>query len=245
VKIKYKERARGQAEKTFNYTFDYIIVPVGRTAAAEAAMAMGRPWEQSRSHLVKAGFSLSRRDGAEFVDDFPRGAPVIVEIMTASTSGGNKRKRTTIPMAFEDAILGKSHSAPGINYRQVWARMISQLVAKSEVGIAWGGKTFWILQDVLVDYISSTTSLDIRAFIAKTVSEVNMLSLSYGRDYKRRDGLIELAKGDLYAGPIASSPSNDASPAFQDMIRAPLRPSRERLINVLVKRKPATIMVIA
>jgi len=44
-------------------------------------------------------------------------------------------------MAFEDAVLGKPHQGPGINYRQVWARMVSQLVVKSEVGLAWGGKT--------------------------------------------------------------------------------------------------------
>ncbi|MGI9057395.1 MAG: hypothetical protein ACR2H5_02350, partial [Ktedonobacteraceae bacterium] len=49
----------------------------------------------------------------------------IIEIMTSSTSGGNKDKGTTISGAFQDAILGRSHRGPDINYRQVWARMVS------------------------------------------------------------------------------------------------------------------------
>jgi hypothetical protein len=243
VKIKFKECVRG-ALRSFDYTFDYILVPVGRLTAAEAAQATGRPWKEVRKRLEAGGFSLARRDGGEFVEDFPRGAPVVVEIMTSSTSGGNKAKRTTIPMAFEDAILRRPHSAPGINYRQVWARMVSQLVVKSEVGLAWGGKTFWVLQDVLVDYISSTTALDIRDFIAKATSEVNVLSLSYGRAHERHGGIMELTKGDLYAGPISSSPAKQARPAFQDMIRAPVCPSRERLLNTLIRRKPAATVVV-
>ena len=60
--------------------------------------------------------------------------PVIVEVMTASTSGGNKRKRTDMQSAFCDAVLHvyglrpENGSAPGVNARQVWARMASQLI---------------------------------------------------------------------------------------------------------------------
>jgi hypothetical protein len=51
-----------------------------------------------------AGYALAKRGIQEYVEDFPKGPPTVVEIMTCSTSGGNKDKRTTIPMAFEDAI---------------------------------------------------------------------------------------------------------------------------------------------
>ena len=104
------------------------------------------------------------------IENIPVGSPVIVEIMTSSTSGGNKKFRSTIPQAFEDCILGKNHMAPGINYRQVWARPASQLLVKSQVATAWGGKTIWIIQDSLAEYISSTTALNLKNFISEQTS---------------------------------------------------------------------------
>ena len=148
----------------------------------EIEVETGESWGEVRPVIEAAGYSLSQREGGDCVEDFPHGAPLLVEIMTCSTSGGNKDKRTTIPMAFEDAALGKSHDAPGINYRQVWARMVSQLVGKSEVAMAWGGNAFWILQYVLLDYISRSTSLDLHQFLTERASEVNILSFSYGSD---------------------------------------------------------------
>ncbi len=156
--------------------------------------------------------------------------------MTSSTSGGNKRKRTTIPMAFEDAMLGKMHAGPGINYRQVWARMVSQFIVKSEVGSAWGGKTFWVLQDNLANYITASTALDFRNFIATVASEVNVVSLSYGNQYNNTSGILELKTGEFYAGPIASS-GQSTQPSFQDMIRAPVCPPKELLLTLLSKKK--------
>ena len=79
-------------------------------------------------------------------------------------------------------MLGKEHKAPGINYRQVWARMVSQLIVKSEVGLHWGGKTIWLVQDVLVNYICSSTALDIKRFLAEHTGEVNMLSFRFGAE---------------------------------------------------------------
>ena len=51
--------------------------------------------------------------------------PIIVEIMTASTSGGNRAKRTDIQNAFCDAVLyaegtlAERGQSPGVNIRQV------------------------------------------------------------------------------------------------------------------------------
>ena len=36
--------------------------------------------------------------------------------------------------------------------------MASQLFEKSEVAEAWGGKTVWILQDVLLEYVEQATA---------------------------------------------------------------------------------------
>lgn len=243
VKIKCNLNRGGKA-KSFDYTFDYILMPVGRVSKEDVEEKTGKSAQESRRMLETAGYSVSRQGKNGVIEDFPKGDPVVVEIMTSSTSGGNKDKRTTVPMAFEDAILGKKHEAPGINYRQVWARMVSQLVVKSEVAMAWGGKTFWILQDALTDYISDSTALDLAKFEAEKVSEVNILAFSYGdRSVERGTGVVELGLGKLYAGPIRPAGVSE-QPCFQDMIRAPACPPKATLIALLAKRKPTHIFTI-
>src|SRR5271157_6334709 len=176
VSLDYKDKVEGE-EKRFDYTFDYILSPMVRMSQTAIEAATGEPWQSLCLRLNKNGYTISPRGGEAFVEDFPLGKPSVIEIMTCSTSGGNKKKRTTISNAFEDAMSGRDHNAPGINYRQVWARMVSQLIVKTEVALHWGGPALWIVQDVLVDYICSSTALDIRKFLAERTGEVNMLSL--------------------------------------------------------------------
>lgn len=201
LRISYRE-----GEKKFQYTFDYILMP----------MVLDSP--------------------------DPDGIPLIIEVMTSSTSGGNKQKGTTIPMAFTDAILARPHVGPGINYRQVWGRMVSQLIVKSEVGLAWGGKTIWILQDKLVAYISQSTALDIRQFAADKTGQVNILSISYGNQHQNQTGIIELHDAELFAGAIAGS--DEPPPSFQDMLRAPVKPPKSILLRALSNREPAKIIIV-
>lgn len=229
-------------KKSFQYTFDYILMPIASLDQSQIEEQTGVDWAATRRLVEASGYAMARRNGLDYVDNFPDGYPVIVEVMTSSTSGGNKTKRTTIPMAFTDAILGKPHRGPGINYRQVWGRMVSQLIVKSEVGLAWGGKTIWVLQDTLVNYISSSTALDIRHFFADNTGEVNILSFSYADDYRNPDGLIELKQGELFAGPISSG--NAKEPSFQDMIRAPVAPPKSVLLQSLLKRAPAGTIIV-
>lgn len=65
--------------------------------------------------------------------------PVIVEVMTSSTSGSNEKIKTDIKSAFGNAVLyaeGRSRElgqAPNINIRQVWARMVFHMIAKSDI----------------------------------------------------------------------------------------------------------------
>lgn len=245
VKMKYAEM-QGDVRKSFDYTFDYILFPVARLDQRVIEQRAGKTWRVLRPVVEAGGYEIASEGGCEFVGNFPDGAPLVVEIMTSSTSGGNKRKRSTIPTAFEDAITGHSHQAPGINYRQVWARMVSQLIVKSEVAIGWGGRTIWVLQDVLVDYISSTTALDVHRLLSLATSEVNVLSFSYGDVCAEliEGTVMELDGGKLYAGPITAVRAGATVPSFQDIVRTPVKPPLARLLALLARRAPTNYVAV-
>ncbi len=153
--------------------------------------------------------------------------PVIVEVMTASTSGGNKSKRTDMQSAFCDAVLHvhglrpDNARSPGVNARQVWARMASQLIVKSEIANAWGGCTIWVVQDSLIAYIDSKTGLQLEKLRS--------------RDWKRGEVNVVSANLDnpsdlkLFSGPIHST---DGRACWTDLLSAPAIPP----VGVLTKR---------
>lgn len=237
VKFKYNELVAGLL-MTFDYTFDYVASPIARTSFGQASEQLGLSATLTRSTLQRAGYTIERAGGTDFVEEWPIGTPSVIEIMTSSTSGGNKAVRSTIPMAFEDAMLGRNGKAPGINYRQVWARMVSQLIVKSEIAIAWGGSAIWVVQDALVDYICASTALNLRQFLSKTPSEVNMLAFSYGDGHSRPRGIIPLKSPTLFAGPITTNVRT--GPSFEDMIHTPIKPGVQELYRRIAKRRPAT-----
>ncbi len=238
TKVKYASTAEDEDNAAFDYTFDYIIMPLGRVTKAQAIADSGLEWSVLQKNLRDSGHAFTNIDGEIYVEDFPVGAPTVIEVMTSSTSGGNKRKRSCIPQAFEDCMLGKSHSAPGINYRQVWARMASQLIVKSQAAKSWGGKTIWVLQDLLADYISSSTALDLRKFVAEHTDEVNILAFSYGDNYKtpQDNKTVSFGHSILYAGPISSNGGENHQPSFQDIVLASVCPPRSVLIAALSKK---------
>ena len=143
-------------------------------------------------------------------------------------------------------MLGKPHLAPGINYRQVWARMASQLIVKSQAAMAWNGKTIWVLQDLLADYISSSTALDLHRFIAEHTNEVNILAFSYGENYKytQENQTVPLDHSVLYAGPIRAGNSDNPQPGFQDIVLASVCPPRSVLVAALSKKVMANRMTV-
>lgn len=232
VKMKYGEKTK-DGEKYFDYTFDYVLMPLGKVSEDQAQKESGLSKKELEATFKKSGLSYDR---------FPTGAPIIVEIMTSSTSGGNKKDRTTVANAFEDAILDKPHNAPGINYRQVWARMVSQLIVKSEVATAWNGITYWLLQDALINYISESTALNLELFKSVKVDEVNIVGLSYGKKFGDRKGLIGLEDIELYAGPISSS--KQTAPSFSDMIRTPIKPPKSSLVSLLLRKEMESVVVL-
>jgi hypothetical protein len=235
VKLKFEEKSDENADdpltRFFDYTFDYVFVPLHNITLSVAADKLRLPLQHTRRLLIENEFRVTEAA----VEDFPFEPPTIIEVMTSSTSGGNKRKRTGIAQCFEDAILARPHRAPGINYRQVWARMASQLIAKSEIALAWGGKAIWIVQDNLVNYISATTRLDIRQFRQETLDEVNILSFGY------QDSAISTSS-TLYAGPIGARTSHESG-AFLDIVRLSASPSLGRFLFSLIKKgQPSAII---
>ena len=243
AKVKYT--SDNEEDAAFDYTFDYVLMPLGRVSQEQAVLDTGIEWKVLQKNLRDSGHTFARRNGETYVEDFPVGNPVIVEVMTSSTSGGNKKKRSCIPQAFEDCMLGKDHIAPGINYRQVWARMASQLIVKSQAAISWGGKTIWVLQDLLADYISTSTALDLHKFIADHTNEVNILSFSYGDNYKNieNEKTVSLNQSTLFAGPIRAG-NGETQPCFQDIVLASVCPPRQVLVAALSKKAITNRMVI-
>jgi hypothetical protein len=243
VKMKVGTTTNDEQEKFFDYTFDYVIAGSKSILLSEAAKIIGRSERVTQRIAEKNGFTLAKRNDF-WIEDFPSDPVIIVEIMTSSTSGGDKKKRTQIAMAFEDAILDvQNHNGPVINYRQVWARMVSQLIVKSQVGIAWNGKTIWLIQDTLANYISSSTALDLSKYVSEQSGEVNILAFGYGNmnDKSLNDGVFPLTNSTFYAGPITEGTAEDAKRGgFVEIVKIGAPPPKNHLWRSLFLKSPCT-----
>ena len=223
VKVKYSHGEENPV--TFDYTFDYVLMSLATVTSRQAIEETKIPWSQLKRFLAENNYVIAENNSEILIEDFPVGAPVIVEVMTSSTSGGNKKIRSTIPQSFEDCILGRTHHAPGINYRQVWAKMASQLIVKSQAAIEWGGTTVWLIQDLLADYISSSTALNLKNFVSEKLDEVNIMSFAH-----------DAKKFSLYSGSIRPNDAKQVRPCFQDIILASVCPPRYVLVSALCKK---------
>jgi len=240
VKINMEVSTDDDEMKTFDYTFDYVISATEREKVSDIAPLLLLSPEMVKKTAEKNGYTVAYRDAEYWVDDFPADPLIIIEVMTSSTSGGDKKKRTQIAMACEDAILnGMEHNAPGINYRQVWARMVSQLIVKSQVALAWNGKTIWLVQDVLADYISKSTALVLPEYLSERLDEVNILSASYGDTIENKTAeVIELKEIQLFSGPISSSKAGDKTKGFIDIVKVGASPPKVQIWKSLLNKKP-------
>lgn len=241
VKIEHKEIINGLVSQ-FDYTFDYILFQLENISLETGfEIVYGTKPEtisklQTFERLIeKKGFIIHDNQ----IINFPIPKPIIIEVMTSSTSGQNKEKRTQINQAFEDAILGRFHQAPSINYRQVWSRMVGQLFVKSEVALGWNGKTIWILQDVLTKYISTTTLLNLDNFKSSQLNDINILSFSYPKDISEKPSY--LTHPQLYSGKINRSQSQD--PSLFDILRSPLQPPIEKLMQIIIAKGQTTTIL--
>ena len=165
--------------------------------------------------------------------------PVIVEIMTASTSGGNKRKRTDMQAAFCDAVLyanglqTERGGSPGVNVRQVWARMASQMIVKSEIANGWGGCAIWVVQDSLLSYMRTNTGLRLDELRSPNwqLGEVNVVSANINNPNDL----------ELYAGPIRS---RHGEACWTELLSAPDIPRMDRLTDRLTDDAVVTTLTV-
>ena len=102
-------------------------------------------------------------------------------------------------MLYAIGNIPDQRQSPGVNIRQVWARMASQLVVKSQIVNQWGGRTIWVVQDALTEYIGNNTGIRLDELKSTdwSLGEVNVLACSIDQP----DRLT------LYSGPVFGSES--------------------------------------
>ena len=107
VRMKIEMTNADQKAKSFDYTFDYIIAGSGRRKLAEIATLIGKGPRATLSIAEAKGYTLAFRNGEYWVDDFPTDPITIVEIMTSSTSGGNKKREPKLqwPLKMQSLTL--------------------------------------------------------------------------------------------------------------------------------------------
>ena len=195
----------------------------------------------SEIHLKEQGAGGSRFDyRIDYVLREATGAsaPLVVEVMTCSTSGGNKQKRTDMNWAFRSAVLvangirDEPVVSPGVNVRQVWARMASQLIAKSEAALQWGGRTIWVIQDLLAQYIQSQTALPLEELRSDdwTPGEVNLIVSDL------------TGRLTLYSGPIRTPGTSRL--CWLEILGAPHVPALDSLTGKLDQKDPIAQIVV-
>ena len=102
------------------------------------------------------------------------------------------------------------------------------MIAKSEAANSWGGRTIWVVQDRLVEYIRTNTALPLDALHSPdwTPGEVNMLV----------SDLTEPVA--LYAGPIRSASGSRA--CWLELLGAPHIPTLGSITRKLDETAPVT-----
>lgn len=157
--------------------------------------------------------------------------------MTASTSGSNTEKGTNIASAFEAAMIGNDPISPGINKRQVWGRMATQLFAKSALAEAWGGKTFWIVQDELLSNIERTTQLSVAEIETASQENINFISMAYD-SLGTEQSTIKLRQVYCNYSGISFTKNN----AAVDILLPKVLPHKKELLKSMLRRKLAAIV---
>jgi len=227
-----------------NYHLDFVIAPIRRNKSFRWLFDSYDVNAQEDIDFLSAAAKTGKYFSGRFdldkclpvVPDLVE--PVIVEVMTASTSGSDTEAGTNISSAFTDLIAGREHNCPGINKRQVWGRMATQLFAKSALAKAWGGKTVWLVQDQLLRNIEQTTKLSLIDEKHPPGEEtINFLSMSY------RDGCKGLSalKFDRYVEK-RSGLNFDGSGNAVDILLPKVNPDRIQLLKAVLRRRMSAII---
>lgn len=233
----------GDDESSINYHFDFVVAPIQRNKPFSWLLTKHGIIKDEEIELykvaAKTGKYLKGRYSPDKIQEILPDLvePVIIEVMTASTSGSDREAGTDIASSFTDAIQGREHNCPGINKRQVWGRMATQLFAKSALAEEWGGKTIWLVQDQLLKNIELTTKLNLKKSSSKANGTINFLSMHYKADEKGLNSL-RLKK---YA-------AKDAGLDFQgnematDILLPKVNPDKEVLLKAVLRRKLSAII---
>jgi len=234
----------GDDESAINYHFDFVVSRLHRGKSLNSILTSYPEMAEDEKAMLLSVAKKSRyvtgrmnRDTeAEYYPDLD--SPYIVEVMTASTSGSDTNAGTDIASSFTNLILGKSHACPGINKRQVWGRMATQLFAKSALAESWGGKTIWIVQDELLSNIELTTKMSTSTHSGVSAGNpINFVSLGYQQNggdapLLRVNGLhTKEARIDF-----------DGSGNCVDILLPKVYPPKQELLKAVLRRRVAAII---
>ncbi len=181
-------RQRGVEDADINYHFDYVAAPLVEMTLEQALKDLGLASEQVEAEISELTTIAKKSDyyakGRKNVADIPimlpdLTCPFILEVMTASTSGSDTEQATDMRSAFRNALLHDSHVSPGINKRQVWGRMVTQLFAKTALAREWNGQAIWIIQDELLRNIELTTRLRTEKMADAPNRNINLIVMHY------------------------------------------------------------------
>ena len=233
----------GNDETAINYHFDFVIAPIRRQRSFAWLLEKYRVSEgteaQTLVRAAKTGKYITGRynptKALEVLPDLEN--PTIIEVMTASTSGSDTEAGTDIASSFTDSIMQREHNCPGINKRQVWGRMATQLFAKSALAENWGGKTIWLVQNQLLRNIELTTRLDLSSTEYATSGAVNFLSMSY---IERQKGINSL-QFETFSQKDAGL-SFEGSNKCTDILLPKVNPDKKVLLQAVLRRKLSAII---
>ena len=238
----------GDDNSSINYHFDFVISPISRGISFDKLLESYKEKTESEIDELKKAAKIGKYLSGRYVPGKPvpilpnLASPIIIEVMTASTSGSDTEAGTDIASAFTDAILGKNHNCPGINKRQVWGRMATQLFAKSALAEGWGGKTVWLVQDQLLKNIELTTKLKVENTKDENTKEahngtVNFLSMGYTHGAKGVDSV----KFRSYSAKSAGL-SFEGNKECTDILLPKMYPAKMELLKSVLRRELSAII---
>lgn len=230
-----------------NYHFDYVIAPALEGVTLGELFQLNDIRSDDRKDQIIGSLRSSGLLSGKVSDDtripiVPRLQDfLVVEVMTASTSGSNTAKGTDIRSAFENAMLGRDHQSPGINKRQVWGRMATQLYAKSALAEAWDGEALWVVQDELLGNIEATTKLSLeKASVESGASEPTIMfgELAFAESGGEGGRPITLKKVHRLRAGVGRSDTATAA----DLLLPAITPSTLDLLVAILRRRPSAIL---
>ncbi|GGX52033.1 hypothetical protein [Undibacterium squillarum] len=235
----------GDDEASINYHFDFIISKIERDITFSKAIALHdiaavSDIEEIQKSAKTGKYISGKFDPNKNIKYFPNlNEPFIIEVMTASTSGSDTAAGTDIASSFTSAILGNIHNCPGINKRQVWGRMATQLFAKSALAEFWGGKTIWLVQDQLLKNIELTTKLSIESSSQSEhkSGKVNFLSMKYSQGKKGENALTLSSYVEKNSGIKL-----DGSDECTDILLPKIYPEKRELLKAVLRRELSAII---